>query len=160
MVIFVWEGVRGRRQQMHVLRYSLLACGSNHHALSLWPYSAPDRCMGCTCYIAASCFHTARIMSTTAAQQQTYHSCAACCCCCCCCCCPLQVSSEFAAVLEGFGFTVNSMGGETRLDLATYNFTGEQSLWLCCQCQQCVVPLLDCPPPSPCWCPIPCGWFC
>lgn len=36
----------------------------------------------------------------------------------------VQVSAEFARVLEGFGFTVNSMGGETRLDLATYNFTG------------------------------------
>jgi len=37
----------------------------------------------------------------------------------------MQVSAEFAAVLQSFGFTVNSMGGETRLDLATYNFTGK-----------------------------------
>lgn len=35
-----------------------------------------------------------------------------------------QASAEFAAVLQDLGFTVTSMGGETRLDLAAYNFTG------------------------------------
>lgn len=44
------------------------------------------------------------------------------------CACPcrvhLQVSASFASVLQDMGFSVNSMGGETRLDLATYNFTG------------------------------------
>lgn len=38
--------------------------------------------------------------------------------------CSLQVSYDFAAILQEFDFTCNSMGGETRLDIATYNFTG------------------------------------
>jgi lysylphosphatidylglycerol synthetase-like protein (DUF2156 family) len=37
-----------------------------------------------------------------------------------------QVSFEFASILQTLGFTCNSMGGETRLDIATYNFTGAQ----------------------------------
>lgn len=48
------------------------------------------------------------------------------------CCCSLairsilhmQASAGFASVLQDLGFTVNSMGRETRLDLATYGFTG------------------------------------
>jgi lysylphosphatidylglycerol synthetase-like protein (DUF2156 family) len=39
-------------------------------------------------------------------------------------CCP-QTSHEFAGVLAGLGFTCNSMGGETRMDLATFEITGE-----------------------------------
>jgi len=37
-----------------------------------------------------------------------------------------QVSYEFASILQDYNFTCNSMGGETRLDLATYNFTGKR----------------------------------
>jgi lysylphosphatidylglycerol synthetase-like protein (DUF2156 family) len=37
----------------------------------------------------------------------------------------LQASFEFAAILQQMGFTCNSMGGETRLDIATYNFAGK-----------------------------------
>jgi lysylphosphatidylglycerol synthetase-like protein (DUF2156 family) len=37
----------------------------------------------------------------------------------------LQVSAEFAAVLQSCGLLVNSMGGETVMDLATYTFSGE-----------------------------------
>jgi lysylphosphatidylglycerol synthetase-like protein (DUF2156 family) len=36
----------------------------------------------------------------------------------------LQVSAEFAAVLQSCSLLVNSMGGETVLDLATYTFSG------------------------------------
>ncbi|KAF6256766.1 hypothetical protein COO60DRAFT_1702160 [Scenedesmus sp. NREL 46B-D3] len=36
----------------------------------------------------------------------------------------MQVSAEFAAVLQSCGLLVNSMGGETVLDLATYSFSG------------------------------------
>jgi hypothetical protein len=36
----------------------------------------------------------------------------------------MQVSAEFAAVLQSCGLLVNSMGGETQLDLATYTFSG------------------------------------
>jgi lysylphosphatidylglycerol synthetase-like protein (DUF2156 family) len=37
----------------------------------------------------------------------------------------LQVSAEFAAVLQSCGLLVNSMGGETVMDLASYTFSGE-----------------------------------
>ncbi|WIA39195.1 hypothetical protein OEZ86_005320 [Tetradesmus obliquus] len=36
----------------------------------------------------------------------------------------MQVSAEFAAVLQSCGLLVNSMGGETVLDLASYSFSG------------------------------------
>ena len=35
-----------------------------------------------------------------------------------------QVSKDTAQVLQGLEMTVNSMGGETELDLATYQFSG------------------------------------
>jgi hypothetical protein len=41
----------------------------------------------------------------------------------------VQVSFEFASVLQELGFKCNSMGGETRLDIATYNFAGRRAQW-------------------------------
>lgn len=37
----------------------------------------------------------------------------------------LQVSAAFALVLRSFGLLINSVGGETQLDLATYTFAGQ-----------------------------------
>jgi hypothetical protein len=37
----------------------------------------------------------------------------------------LQVSAAFALVLRSCGLLVNSVGGETQLDLATYTFSGQ-----------------------------------
>jgi hypothetical protein len=37
---------------------------------------------------------------------------------------PPQTSHEFARVLSALGFSCTSMGGETRMDVATYEPTG------------------------------------
>ena len=37
---------------------------------------------------------------------------------------PLQTSKDFALVLRSMGLTVNSMGGETEMDLKGYSFSG------------------------------------
>jgi hypothetical protein len=40
----------------------------------------------------------------------------------------LQVSAAFALVLRSFGLLINSVGGETQLDLASYTFSGADIL--------------------------------
>lgn len=42
------------------------------------------------------------------------------------CCTMLQISKEFGLILRGLGMLVNSVGGETRLDLTKYTFSGSQ----------------------------------
>jgi ABC-type polysaccharide transport system permease subunit len=47
----------------------------------------------------------------------------------------LQVSAAFALVLRSFGLLINSVGGETQLDLASYTFSGGHAhCWyrICC----------------------------
>lgn len=40
-------------------------------------------------------------------------------------CCTSQISKEFGEVLQGLGLLVNSVGGETELDLLKYTFSGD-----------------------------------
>ena len=42
----------------------------------------------------------------------------------------VQASESTAAILERLGFRINEIGVDTRLDLATYSFTGKDKEWL------------------------------